>query len=161
MWPLTIEIGPLGEKDRPALGLHMLALDADDRRSRFGLGLGDASVLAWVHHIRWQETQWTGAWGEPGLGLLGAVQLAPTGRAGHWELAMTVARPLRRQGLGTALLASALRDGTAHSVRGLVCLHGHPSLHGMARRLGLDMHVQVNEPRVRLLVGASRFSSAT
>jgi GNAT superfamily N-acetyltransferase len=151
MWPLAIEFGILDARHARAVGLHLLALDEDDRYARFGHALADQAVLAWVRHNRWQEQRWTGAWAGPDAMLVGALQLAPTGRARTWELALTVAAPLRRQGLGTALLGAALRDPALEDCRGLVCQHGHAALAGMARRLGLRLTLRRGEPRVALL----------
>lgn len=90
MWLLPIELGALDARHARALGLHLLALDSDDRYARFGQSLSDEAAVSWVHRAPWRRDRWTGAWGGPDNVLLGAVQLARFRRADAWELAMTV-----------------------------------------------------------------------
>lgn len=144
----TPEFGVLRPRHGPALARHLLALDADDRCARFGLAMSDAALRAWVAGIRWDGQHWIGAWEGPCL--RATLQLAPTGLTSDWELALTVERPLRRQGLATALLAQALGDPALTDCRGLLCHHGHAALRGMARRLGLALRAQTEPPRLRL-----------
>lgn len=150
MSPWTPELGVLHPRHGPALARHLLALDAGDRCARFGLSMSDAALCAWVAGLRWDQQHWVGAWQGTRLGA--ALQLVPTSRPGDWELALSVERPLRRQGLATALLAQALGDPILTDCRGLLCHHGHAALHGMARRLGLALRLQSEPPRLRLLL---------
>jgi len=145
---LPIELCALDARHVQVLGLHLLALDDDDRYARFGQCLSDEAILRWVRRIDWGSDRWMGAWsGAYGL-LLGAVQLAPTRQAGVWELSLTVAAPARRHGVGSCLLAAALDDRTLGVCRTLLCHHGHPALKIMARSLGLHWSEQPGEPKV-------------
>lgn len=148
MWPSTLEISPLLPAHRGALGLHLLALSRDDRHARFGMTLCDEAVLRWVARIAWSRQRWWGAWLQGDLGLLGALQLTPTRRAGAWELSLTVIEQLRSRGLGTALLASAM--GQMPDVSCLVCQHGHAAMPAMARRLGYSVRMRGQQPGLEL-----------
>ena len=115
-----------------AVRRHLLALDQDDRVARFGLGMRDEALGRWCAGIDWGRQRWWGVW-LPGKAVLaGVLQLAPTGREGAWELALSVAAPLRRRGIGMQLLA----QGCASPARVLHCHHGHPAVRVMAARLG-------------------------
>lgn len=150
MSPLPIELRALDARHVQVLGLHLLALDDDDRYARFGQCLSDEAILSWVRRIDWDADRWTGAWGGPDAIFLGAVQLAQTRQAGVWELSLTVAAPARRFGVGTGLLAAALGDRALLGYRTLVCHHGHPALKIMAKRLGLHLSEHRSEPRFAL-----------
>jgi len=150
MSPSPIELGALNARHAPALGRHLLALNGDDRYARFGHPISDDAILRWVHRIRWRTDRWTGAWGGSDALFMGALQLAPTRQSGIWELALTVAAPVRHQGVGTALLAAALRDMSRSTCQALVCQHGHPALKRMAQHLGLALSEHCSEPRATL-----------
>lgn len=150
MSPLPIELGVLDARHAHALAVHLLALDADDRYARFGYCLPDAAIVAWVRRIDWLRDRWIGAWCGPDAMLAGALQLAPTRCPGTWELALTVASPARRQGVGTRLLATALCDPALSMCRRLICHHGHPAVTAIAQRLGLSLSTGGGEPALVL-----------
>lgn len=150
MSPLPIELCALDARHVQVLGLHLLALDEDDRYARFGQSLSDEAILSWVRRIDWRSDRWMGAWAAADDLLLGAAQLAPTRRAGVWELSLTVAAPARRHGVGTDLLVAALRDGTLGVWRTLLCHHGHPALNVMAQRLGLHWSRRHDGPGIAI-----------
>lgn len=126
MWPSNLEVSALLPVHRAALGLHLLALSADDRYARFGMALNDDAVLRWVAGIDWQTQRWWGAWLPGDMGVIAALQFTPTTTSGTWELAMTVSMAARRQGLARLLFAAAM--GQMQDVRALVGHHGHPAL---------------------------------
>ncbi|WP_234263778.1 hypothetical protein [Hydrogenophaga sp. NFH-34] len=152
MWRSTLELVPLSAEDRRALAVHLLALDADDRYARFGCTLGDAALRNWVRDISWPAQRWWGWRRRTGAGLLAALQLVPTAEPGAWELALSVQRPVRRLGLGSALLSAAVcrADTELHCLLGH---HGHGALVAMGRRLGYGVQLSGQPPRVRLQVG--------
>lgn len=152
MWRSTLELVPLSVGDCRALAAHLLALDADDRYARFGCTLGDAALRNWVHGISWPAQRWWGWRWRTGPGLLAALQLVPTAEPGAWELALSVQRPVRRLGLGTALLSAAV-CGADTELHCLLGHHGHAALVAMGRRLGYGVQLSGQAPRVRLQVG--------
>lgn len=149
-----IEIAWLGHHHTAALGIHLLALDSDDRYARFGHRLTDTAVLRWVRRIDWKRDGWMGAWWAAEDALVGALQLAPlpteTATAGTVEVAITVLPLLRRQGLATRLLASALVDDRMAHCRRLLFQHGHPAVFALARRLGMCAQVDAASAAVYL-----------
>ncbi len=148
MWLSRLEISPLLPVHRGALGLHLLALSADDRYARFGVTLSDEALLRWVARIAWPRQRWWGAWLQGDLGLLGALQLVPTRQSGIWELALTVNPALRGQGLGSMLLGTAM--GQMPDVQRLLCQHGHVAMPAMARRLGYGVRQRGEPPRLEI-----------
>lgn len=151
MSQLPIELGVLDARHGSALGLHLLALNADDRYARFGHSLGDRAVLDWVRRIDWHGQRWMGAWTCPEGLLVGVVQLARTRLPHRWELAVSVAAPMRQRGLCTELLAAALQAPALRACDSLACHHGHPALTGVARRLGWRLGVPLLSPGALLL----------
>ena len=148
MWRSAIELRALHAGHRQAVALHLLALSADDRIARFGLALKDVAILRWAERVDWATQRWWGAWLPDDMGLAATLQLAPGGRPGVWELALSVAPPLRRAGVGSALVAAALAATPA--LRALVCYHGHPAMRAIARRLGCPVRAQRQPPRLML-----------
>lgn len=146
MWPSRLEISPLLPVHRGALGLHLLALPAEHRYSRFGATLSDEALLRWVARLAWERQRCWGAWLPGDLGLVAVLQLTPTRRLGSWELALTVAAALHGRGVGTTLLATAL--GQMPDVRRLVCQHGHAAVYAMAKRLGYGVQWQGQQLRL-------------
>lgn len=147
----TTDLGVLGPGHRSACLLHVLALDANDRYQRFGLPMSDERVMAWAQQVRLDHGLWLGAWGPGDTGLLGLLQLAPTGTDAVHELALTVLPAARRQGMGTALLATALEGAHRPPPTTLVCEHGHPAMVAMARRLGLSILPDAHPGRLRMV----------
>src|SRR5712692_3767184 len=92
--PLAIE---LSRADAPALERHFLALDADDRRLRFGAPQSDYAIRAYVERIEFGRDAVFGVWGDD-LELLGAAHLARSGKRA--ELGLSVLSAYRRSGLG-------------------------------------------------------------
>ncbi|QTD44483.1 GNAT family N-acetyltransferase [Ottowia testudinis] len=140
---------PLRAEHRQALGLHLLSLNADDRAARFGLALKDEAVLRWLAGVDWAAQRAWGAWLPGDGGLVAALQLAPTGQAGAWELAVSVHALARRRGVATRLLKLALAG--LPEVRTLLCHHGHPALRAIGQRLGCEVRRGVGEPRLMLI----------
>ncbi|MDM7456262.1 MAG: GNAT family N-acetyltransferase [Tepidimonas sp.] len=133
--------------------LHLLSLSEDDRRARFGHSLTDMAVAGWCNRAMQGDSLWWGAWAAYDGGLCAALQLCPTVHEGVWEIGLSVAQPLRRRGLGTALLGDALRH--LPQVRQMVCHHGHPAIVRMALRLGCTVQTRENSPGLRLIVSPS------
>jgi GNAT superfamily N-acetyltransferase len=95
----------LGERDRASLAVHFLALDAEDRRLRFGLNLADASVREYVAHVDFGRDRLYGAH-DDNLELVAVVHVA-AGDGGS-ELGLSVLPGWRGQGLGNVLFRRAV-----------------------------------------------------
>src|SRR5712664_811028 len=75
MDPGPAPVRELSRCDRAALEGHFLALDADDRRLRFGIPMGDAAVRSYVERIDCQRGALFGVFDDH-LRLIGAAHLA-------------------------------------------------------------------------------------
>lgn len=134
MFLSNLEIYRLLPAHRSALGLHLLSLSSDDRYDRFGMALQDETILKWVSNIDWQSQRWWGAWLPSDIGLVGALQLSPCRQENAWELAITVNALIRRHGIGSLLLASAVEQSS--DVHLLLCQHGHKAMRAISKELG-------------------------
>lgn len=90
--------------ERAKLAAHLRALDAEDRRLRFGLALNDAAIEAYVARIDFGRDAVFGVF-DDALQLTGAAHLARADA--HAELGLSVLPAHRGRGIGAALLARA------------------------------------------------------
>jgi GNAT superfamily N-acetyltransferase len=133
---------------------HFTALDAEDRRLRFGTALRDESIAGYVERIDFVRD---GAFAvhDGGMRLLGVVHVAFTD--GATELGISVLPEARNRGVGTALLERAVmhlrnrgsREAFVH------CLSENGAMMHVARKLGMriipcggetDARIQVEPP---------------
>ncbi len=138
---LATELTPLG---RAALERHFLALDATDRRLRFGVPQGDFAIRAYVERIDFGRDAVFGVWGDD-LQLIGAAHLARAGKRA--ELGLSVLRAHRRRGLGGALLSRACVR--ARNWRRLAlfmyCLRENEAMTRLARKQGMAIDAVAGE----------------
>lgn len=90
--------------ERGKLLAHFLALEAEDRRLRFGLPLSDDSIAKYVASIDFGRDAVFGVFDDE-LHLAGAAHLARA--EGHAELGVSVLPAHRGRGVGAALLERA------------------------------------------------------
>src|SRR5260221_3206995 len=102
--PASILVRELASLERTALERHLLALDSEDRRLRFGIPLGDAAIGAYIARIDFQRDAVFGIFDDQ-LALVGAAHLAHS--PGHAELGVSVLPAHRGRGCGSAFLARA------------------------------------------------------
>src|SRR6185312_1602938 len=95
----------LGALDRPALLAHFKALEAEDRRLRFALPLGDAALEAYVERIDFEGDDVLAVHDES-LRIIAAIHVARAGKAA--ELGLSVLPGHRGTGVGTALFERAI-----------------------------------------------------
>ena len=124
------------ETERDALIAHFLALDAEDRRLRFGSTLVDDGIRAYVARIDF-ERDGLFAVQDDALQLLAVVHVATTGDTA--ELGLSVVPQSRGQGLGNALFRRAVtflrnRGGTEVFVH---CLSENGAMMHLARKNGM------------------------
>lgn len=95
----------LTEADRPALIAHLLSLDPEGRRRRFGLALQDESIVEIARKLP-LDTQCLGlfVWGE----LKGCVQVIGEAGGARQELAISLSPEMRGRGWGKELVQMAL-----------------------------------------------------
>jgi RimJ/RimL family protein N-acetyltransferase len=126
----------LRDMDRRALTEHFLALDADDRRLRFGASLGDEAVRALDERIDFDRDEVFGIAGDD-LRLLAVVHVAfyPD----KAELGLSVLPEARGRGLGNALFSRAVMHLTNRGVREVFvhCLSANGAMMPLARKNGM------------------------
>jgi GNAT superfamily N-acetyltransferase len=135
-----------------ALTDHLLRMDADDRRLRFGHVVAPARVRAYVAAIRWPRTWVVGAF-EDGV-LRGVAELRAGGATGtrSAELSVTVERAWQNQGLGTRLLEKALLVARNRGFRSLflLCLPENRKMQHIARKFGDRVTFEDGDVEVRI-----------
>jgi GNAT superfamily N-acetyltransferase len=144
-----IIVRELSRLDRAALERHFIALDAEDRRLRFGIALGDVAVLAYVARIDFGRDAAFGIFDDE-LQLLGAAHLARD--KGDAELGISVLHGNRSLGLGGALLARAHTHARNWGVRTLFmhCLRENAAMMHLARKQGMDIVTEAGEADAKL-----------
>lgn len=148
----------LGLGDRALVKAHYARLGSGDRYLRFGHGLSDHAVDAYVEGIDWFRTIVLG-YVDGGV-LRGVVEIVPAG-PGPWalgsgELALTVERPWRNQGVGTELCRCALVLACNRHLRDIVmvCLTENVPMRRLAARLNAVVHHHAGDMESRLLLPA-------
>jgi GNAT superfamily N-acetyltransferase len=143
------------------LKAHLLRLDEEDRRLRFGHFVSPQVILAYVDAIDWQRTWIIGAF-EDGV-LRGVAELRDTGAPGHTtpdlkkggrcgELSVSVEPGFRRQGVGTRLLQETLliARNRAFDTLYLLCLPENRQMQRLAARFAGQLSFQDGDVEVRL-----------
>lgn len=126
----------LGAPDRPALLAHFKALEAEDRRLRFALPLGDAALEAYVERIDFEGDDVL-AVQDDHLRIVAAIHVARAGEAA--ELGLSVLPDYRGSGVGSALFERAvmrIRNRGLASVY-VHCLAENAAMMHIARKLGM------------------------
>jgi GNAT superfamily N-acetyltransferase len=134
----------LSRVDRAALERHFLALDAADRRLRFGIPLSDTAIRSYVEHIDFDRDAVFGVFDDD-LNLLAAAHLA---RAGNYaELGVSVLPAHRNRGLAGALLARASLRARNWGVPALFmhCLRENEAMMHLARKQGMAIVTEAGE----------------
>lgn len=141
------------------LRAHLLRMDADDRRLRFGHVVTPQVVLDYVAALPWPQATtapWPHYWAvgafEDGV-LRGVAELRggrPGSRAG--ELSLTVERAWQNRGLGTHLLERALRIARNRGFRSLfmLCLPENTKMQHIARKFGDRTSFEDGDVEVRI-----------
>jgi RimJ/RimL family protein N-acetyltransferase len=132
--PLPIR---LRETDREALVEHFLALEADDRRLRFGASLSDDAVRSLEERIDFDRDEVFGIAGDD-LRLEAVVHVAFYG-GGKAELGLSVLPRGRGRGFGNALFSRAVMHLSNRGVREVFvhCLSENGAMMHLARRNGM------------------------
>lgn len=139
-----IIIRELSRLDAAPLYEHFLSLEAEDRRLRFGLPIGDSAVRAYVARIDFERDA-VFAILDDELRLAGAAHLAR--EPGHAELGVSVLAGHRGRGLGGALLARAHMHARNWGVTALFmhCLTENSTIMHLARREGMSIVAESGE----------------
>ncbi len=146
--------------ERPKLAAHFLALDAEDRRLRFGLPISDAVVADYVERIDFARDAVFGVFDDE-LNLAGAAHLARA--EDHAELGVSVLPAYRGRGVGAALLERAHTHTRNWGIGTLFmhCLTENAAMMHLARKQGMRIAAASGEADAHLeLAPASAASFA-
>ena len=132
------------------LGDHLIRLDPQDRRLRFGgMLLRDEGIRRYTHSIDWAHSWHVGFFADGALRAV--VQLSvprreelgtvPWLRAGAAEFAVSVERPWQRQGIAARLLAQAVVVARNRNIRDLymLCMPENEPMRRLARKVGIGL----------------------
>lgn len=130
----------MGAEERPQLAAHLLALEPEDRRLRFGHVLSDDGVRKYVADIDLSRDA-VFVVTDAELAIVGAAHLAR--REGHAELGISVQHDRRGRGVGTALLERCTARARNWGIRVLFmnCLVENTAMMHLARKQGLKTAV--------------------
>lgn len=145
----------LGDCDRALVKAHYRRLNGEDRFLRFGHGVSGAAIEHYIDGIDWGRAIVLG-YVEAGE-LRGVVEVMPLSDgyfAREAELALTVQRPWRNQGLGTELCRRALVLACNRSIRevAMICLAENVPMQRIAERLKARVVRRDGEVESRLLL---------
>lgn len=118
---------------------HLLRLDPDSRRNRFGGSVSDDVVRAYVESARGGGAVIHGFFVD-GI-LRGAAELRPFGSAGDAEAAFSIETPWQHQGVGSALLERTILVARNRGIKLLhmCCLTENQRMQQLARKFEADL----------------------
>lgn len=157
---MQINTRELTRLERPKLAAHFLALDAEDRRLRFGLPISDASIADYVERIDFGRDVVFGVFDDE-LNLAGAAHLARAEH--HAELGVSVLPVHRGRGIGAAMLERAHTHARNWGIGTLFmhCLTENAAMMHLARKQGMRIAAASGEADAHLeLAPASAASFA-
>jgi GNAT superfamily N-acetyltransferase len=139
----------LGRLERARLLAHFLALQAEDRRLRFGLPLADATIADYVAGIDFGRDAMFGVFDDE-LNLAGAAHLARAEE--HAELGVSVLPAHRGRGIGGALLERAHTHARNWGIGTLFmhCLTENAAMMHLARKQGMRIAAASGEADAHL-----------
>jgi len=143
---VTLELSRL---ERGGLERHLLALDGEDRRLRFGIQLSDEAISRYVTRIDFERDAAFGVFDDD-LRLVAAAHLARGD--GHAELGVSVLQEWRGRGAGAALLARSHTHARNWGIRALFmhCLSENGAMMHLARKQGMLIVTEKGESDARL-----------
>ncbi len=120
---------------------HLLRLDAESRRSRFGLAIADELIETYVASPTWSGAILHGFLAD-GV-LRGVAELKPFGAAfpTEAEAAFSVEKPWQSHGVGSALLARTLLAARNRGIRQvhMACLPDNARMQQLARKFAAHL----------------------
>lgn len=133
--------------DRTAFDAHLLALDSESRRLRFGMTTSDEFLHQYAERCATLNAIIHGAF--DGERLIGVAELRPLGELHNREaeIAFSVVQDWRNCGIGTVLFARTLRSARnrGYSRLYMSCLKYNQPMQALARKFASDISVEVDE----------------
>ena len=154
IWPVR----ELTRVDRAALERHLLALDSNDRRLRFGAPLSDTAVRAYIVRIDLARDAAFALFDEE-LAIVGAAHVAQA--EDHAELGVSALPGHRNRGVGRALLARAVMRARNWGVSALFmhCLRENHTMMHLAQKQGMRIVTDEGEAEAWLALAPADASS--
>ena len=137
---------------------HLVRLDPEDRRLRFGYAVDDVTIRAYVRGLDPRAHRLIVHLDDNGR-VVGAVHLAPSG--GNVEFGVSVDSAWRGQGLGRQLFERAVLWARNRGLRKahVYCLTDNRAMRHIARTAGMEIELEAGESAGALaLVPATPFS---
>lgn len=133
--------------DHAAFESHLIALDPESRRTRFGMATTDAFLEQYAARCITLNAIIHGAF--LGETLIGVAELRPIGDffTNEVELAFSVASAWRNCGIGTVLFARTLRSARNRGFSRLymTCLKNNAPMRSLARKFEAEILVELDE----------------
>jgi len=141
---MQIATRELSRLEREALERHLLSLDDEDRRLRFGVALPDQAIHDYVSRIDFERNAAFGVF-DDSLQLVAAAHLARCDS--HAELGVSVLPAWRGRGAGAALLARSHTHARNWGIRALFmhCLSENGAMMHLARKQGMRIVTERGE----------------
>lgn len=141
---MSLVVHELGRAQAAAILDHFLALNAEDRRLRFGLVVADESLRKYVTSIRYGSDCLFGIYADD-LTLLGVAHLAS--RSDPAELGLSVLPAARGLGIGTLLFARSVMRARNLGLSRLFmhCLAQNDAILHIARKAGMKVTTESGE----------------
>ena len=157
---VNIVTNELSRVQRDALERHFLALNAEDRRLRFGVALSDHGIRDYVARIDFDRDAVFGVYDDD-MNLAGAGHLARG--EGFAELGVSVLPAHRGKGLGGALLARTHMHARNWGVPTLFmhCLSENGAMMHLARKQGMRIAAERGEADAYLELSPGDAASIT
>jgi GNAT superfamily N-acetyltransferase len=154
----TVLVIQLSSIARGKFTAHLLALNAEDRRLRFGCAIANEAIGNYVRRIDFERDAVFGVYGLK-LDLIGACHVAQAGDLA--EFGVSVSPGERRWGIGSALVSRAALHARNVGIGALFmhCLSENRSIMRIARQLGMRIVTDCGESDGRLELPAGNLAS--
>ncbi|WP_062115582.1 GNAT family N-acetyltransferase [Aureimonas sp. AU40] len=148
-WENRSHIRRLRRSDRADFAAHLLRLDAESRRMRFGSAVGDAVLARYAEGALGDDSVLKGVFMDGTL--RGAAELRAI-RSPLPEAAFSLEQPWQGQGHGARLFASLVDTARNSGLRRftLQCLSGNVAMQKIARRHQAQLHFEDGEVTAEL-----------
>lgn len=144
--------------EHPAFRNHLLRLDADDRRLRFGMPMDDEAIRNYADRLDPAQDRLLGC-ADDQLRIVAAVQLSTRGES--VEFAFSVDREWRSRGLAQSLMDRAVLWSRNRGMREalLVCARQNAAMRHVAHKAGMELAIEGSDCYAGMpLVPATPFS---
>lgn len=151
---MNYRFASLTPADEPAIALHLMSLDVEDRALRFGSPVTDDILGVYAQGLNFNRDVAEGAW--DGGRLVGLAHLAvfPEGGYPVGELGLSIAPGYRRQGISSLLIKHAIARARRFRLTRMYVhyMRRNLAMTRLVRHFGLDVEYYGDEARASLEV---------